>query len=167
MVTILTPAPQVPAARQVPVLHRVPAAPATDRTGRVEAESWAFQMAVWFFTQPAAVRTIPPGVTTRMILILPPASRLTAAHQVRIQAPAAPHRAVPVQVLIAILPAQEATLTKMKASCWRSSTGPITRHRPVGLSTWEPDTLLFPGAVLRTGSRNGICISTSKAAVSE
>ena len=171
--------PAVPARRQAAVLLRAqaaphPAVPAMILTGRVEAESWAFQTADWFFTLPAAVRTTPPGVmiqTTRTILILPPTIRLTAARQALIQAPVlppgaalhlaavppgaalpvpdqapaapvhqvpVPHRAAQVRVPIAILPALAGKSTKMKGSCWRSSTGPITTLLPVALSTWEP-----------------------------
>ena len=101
---------------------------------------------------------VPPGAA----LPVPDQAPAAPVHRVPV-----PHRAAPVRVPIAILPALVARLTKMKGSCWQSLTGPITRLLPVVLSTWGPATLLFPGAVLRIGSRSGTCTSISKRAAQE
>ena len=98
---------------------------------------------------------VPPGAA----LPVPDQAPAAPVHRVPV-----PHPAAQVRVPIAILPALVVRLTKMKESCWRSLTGPITRLLPVVLSTWEAGTLLFPGAVLRIGSRSGTCTSISKRA---
>ena len=101
---------------------------------------------------------VPPGAA----LPVPDQAPAAPVHRVPV-----PHPAAQVRVPIAILPALGVRLTKMKESCWRSLTGLIMRLLPVALSTWEPDILRSPDAVLRIGSRSGACTSISKLAAQE